>query len=392
MSELIYLDHRSLMQFSFLMMLSISLIISGYILTGNRTKNIVLLNIGNLSYTLFFFTVSVDIAIPLRSFPEIVALLDLTAVIFWAFSLRETMNQRNPYKWYLAVSIFHVICINLLAKTTSTVSLLRMTTSLIIAVVLLLNAYIIIKNTYFKTLESYRFTSFTLILYTAFKVVMGSYRMFSSNFESSIFSIETSINIFTFISLIFAIWINLSIMFLNYDVKRKEVENYSMRDHLTKLPNRKLLSKQFSDSRQCAKESSSNFTVALLDIDDFKCVNDEYGHNIGDEVLVDFAEHMSTIMRESDFISRYGGEEFLVILSTKSVSEMTSVIDRILIAVRNQKYSSLKLGITISIGAIYVDHKTSDRELKELTNAADANLYQAKSLGKDRAVSSVFED
>lgn len=386
MSELIHLDHRSLMQFSFLMMASVSIILSGYILTGNRTRNIIFLNLGNLVYTLFFFSVSVDIAMPLRRIPEVVAFLDLTAVILWVVSLCQTIDQKSPARFYLILSILHLISINIISSITGTVSLLRMTTSLIIVLVLAINSYKIIRNADFKKLESHRFTSFTLFLFMVFKFIMGVYRVITHNFETGIFSIETSINVFTFLSMIFALWLNFAIMFLNYDVKRNEVERLSMYDHLTKLPNRKLLVKTYEDSRDSAENHQQSFAIALLDIDDFKKINDVYGHNIGDEVLQDFAAKAFSVTRDSDFVSRYGGEEFLIILAAHSAEEMEKTIERILEEIRFTKFSSLGLKLTASVGAIFVDHQYADVEFNELAAIADKNLYDAKGAGKDQAV------
>ncbi len=391
MSELIHLDHRSLMQFSFLMMLSVTFIISGYILTGNKTKNILLLNLGNLIYTLFFFTVSVDIAIPLRRLPEVVAFLDLSAVILWIASLRETINEKNPLKAYGVLSVVHLLVIAFLARILNTVSLLRMTTSLTIAILLLVSTFRIMGSRSFIKLDSYKFTSFTLLLYIIFKIIMSGYRLFTYNFESTIISIETSINIFTFISLVFAVWINFAIMFLNDDVKRKEVERYSQHDYLTQLPNRKLLSKKFMEFTYQAEVFDQNFALAIIDIDDFKKINDKFGHNIGDEVLVDFAKHMTRVMRASDFICRYGGEEFLVLLSTNTPEEMAIIIDRILDEIRLQSFSSVEVMLTVSIGAIFISHNLSHIEFNELASVADDNLYQAKGLGKNRVVYSIVE-
>jgi len=335
--------------------------------------------------------VSVDIAIPLRRLPEVVAFLDLSAVILWISSLRETINEKNPVKSYIVLSVAHVFVIGFLARTVNTVSLLRMTTSLTIALLLFVSMYRIMGSSGFVKLDSYKFTGFTLLLYIVFKIIMSGYRLFSSNFESTIISIETSINIFTFLSLVFAVWINFSIMFLNDDVKRKEVESYSLHDYLTKLPNRKLLLKQYKDFKYQAEMFDQNFALAIIDIDDFKKINDNFGHNIGDEVLVDFAKHMTKVMRASDFISRYGGEEFLILLSTNSPEEMTIVIDRILDEIRQQRYSSVEAAITVSIGATFVSHRVTEIEFNELAAAADENLYEAKGLGKNRASNSIFK-
>jgi len=390
MTELVHLDHRSLMQFSFLMMLSVSFIISGYILTGNRTRNIFMLFLANLVYTVFFFTVSMDIAIPIRRFPEVVAFLDLTAVMLWIVSLHETVNIKYPFKLFLGLSVVHLVLIELIRSLTSTVSLLRMTTSLMIVFVLVISLIEIKRSVEFRTLESYKFTAFTLLIYTGFKLTMGLYRVISHNFESGVMSIETSINVFTFLSLVFAIWLNFSIMFLNYDMKRNEVERLSMFDHLTKLPNRKLIDKEYSKLKDVAQSNDQNFAIALMDIDDFKLINDLHGHNIGDEVLRDFSECMAHIMRDSDFIARYGGEEFLIIMAVKTADEMYKTVERILNVIRSRHYSTKQLSLTASLGSVFIDHNIADVSLNEITAIADKHLYEAKASGKNRSVCGVY--
>jgi diguanylate cyclase len=134
----------------------------------------------------------------------------------------------------------------------------------------------------------------------------------------------------------------------------------------------------------------SAFAVLMVDIDNFKDVNDSYGHQTGDRVLLALADKCSSNIRSRDFIARYGGDEFIVVLPNASLRDASRKAKKLCKAISGTRYSlediqaGHTLSITVSIGiSIYRDGDS----LKTITDRADQALYTAKRFGKNRVVS-----
>ena len=164
--------------------------------------------------------------------------------------------------------------------------------------------------------------------------------------------------------------------------KVKKLEEKSNLDSLTKIYNRRALSTYLN--KICLnKKLPYNFHLLMLDIDDFKIVNDEYGHVAGDKVLIFIANILRKTLREGDKVFRYGGEEFIIILNRIDDEHCRLIVDRLLYLIRKNKliYKKYSLGITTSIGvANYENGDTPD----SLIARADKALYKAKSNGKNQ--------
>jgi len=151
-------------------------------------------------------------------------------------------------------------------------------------------------------------------------------------------------------------------------------------DPLTKLWNRggaeKLLEKEF----HAAQRNNTSLTLALVDIDHFKQVNDQHGHDVGDHALRAFATTVSSAMRRSDSFCRWGGEEFLLVMPDCNSDHASQAINRVLNAVRANREP---LPITASVGAFTLSPGGSSTVAQAL-KYADAALYAAKQGGRDQ--------
>ena len=128
----------------------------------------------------------------------------------------------------------------------------------------------------------------------------------------------------------------------------------------------------------------SNFAVLMMDIDDFKKVNDTYGHRKGDEVLNKIGNCLTDNIRSTDFVARYGGEEFVIILKNINEENAKKIAEKIRENVEKLQISKIEKPITISIGiAMFPKHSQFKEELIE---KADQALYNAKEKGKDKVV------
>ena len=161
------------------------------------------------------------------------------------------------------------------------------------------------------------------------------------------------------------------------------LEKLAHYDALTGLPNRHLLGDRFNQAVAKANRNHEMLAVCFLDLDDFKPVNDTYGHNIGDQLLVELADRIKSQLRQEDTISRYGGDEFVILLSEiHSRSDCDGILQKLLNTV-SQPYDLVdghKIYIGASIG--YTLYPFDKGSLDSLIEHADQTLYQIKNAGK----------
>jgi diguanylate cyclase (GGDEF)-like protein/PAS domain S-box-containing protein len=165
--------------------------------------------------------------------------------------------------------------------------------------------------------------------------------------------------------------------------QQTQLEYIAHYDVLTNLPNRVLLADRLSQAMlQCSRHEHS-LAVVFLDLDGFKAVNDAYGHNVGDQLLVALSLRMSAALREGDTLSRIGGDEFVAVLADlASVEDCHPVVERLLLAASESvTVGDLVLNISASIGVTIYPQDNSDTDL--LMRHADQAMYMAKGLGKN---------
>lgn len=174
-------------------------------------------------------------------------------------------------------------------------------------------------------------------------------------------------------------------------VERSKVENFnkylqdqSIHDPLTNLYNRRYLLNVLDREVLNAKENGTPLSVVMFDIDFFKKVNDTYGHLTGDEVLRNFSQLLLMETIDTAVAGRYGGEEFLIILSGKTAKEAFDFADNMRsICASNSLMASNNEIVTISGG---VGEYKSDMNVIELIDEADSNLYKAKNSGRNKVI------
>jgi len=159
--------------------------------------------------------------------------------------------------------------------------------------------------------------------------------------------------------------------------------DHALRDDLTGTLNRSGAEMAFQSLVAYNLESSEPFSILMYDIDFFKKVNDTYGHDIGDEVLVAVSNEVKSIMRKEDSLFRFGGEEFIIFLSNTSVEVAIKRAEDFRMCIKKSSYSQHKLNITASFGVTQYQDGDS---LASMIHQADALLYKAKSSGRDRVV------
>jgi len=160
------------------------------------------------------------------------------------------------------------------------------------------------------------------------------------------------------------------------------LERQNKEDSLTGLSNRRFMDLQLVHELIRAQRYNRKLAVIMADLDHFKRINDDFGHQAGDLVLIVVAQILKESCREVDFIARYGGEEFLLLLPETPSNGAILVCERIRKAVEDYGWSQIKPGlrVTISLGIAY-DVKVQD--CKEMLHQADAKLYEAKRAGRN---------
>ena len=157
-------------------------------------------------------------------------------------------------------------------------------------------------------------------------------------------------------------------------------------DDLTGLWNRRMILDRLEMELHRARRESTHVSVALVDLDHFKQINDTHGHAAGDAVLRHAADRMRTTLRDYDYLGRYGGEEFLIVVSNSEAGVVTEVAERCRRAVAEQPVTigDRRVPVTISVGVASTRAVGFDEAA--LMQSADAALYQAKAEGRNRVI------
>lgn len=165
--------------------------------------------------------------------------------------------------------------------------------------------------------------------------------------------------------------------------KSNLLEYQASHDKLTGLYNRNKFDEIFGKELRRSQRYEYDLSLIIFDIDDFKKVNDKFGHQIGDEVLIEISKIVLLNVREHDLVVRWGGEEFLVLLPNTKLEGAVSVAQKIKEVIYSTQLSSKKLNITSSFG---VSTLRKDDLEKDIIARADKALYDAKETGKNKVI------
>ncbi|MBD8634371.1 EAL domain-containing protein [Stenotrophomonas sp. CFBP 13725] len=169
------------------------------------------------------------------------------------------------------------------------------------------------------------------------------------------------------------------------DDAHAELTRAALHDPLTRLPNRRLLQQHIEQSLSEVATSGKRFAVVFIDLDGFKHVNDVYGHQTGDALLIAVSERLGRLLRPRDLLARLGGDEFVLVADLDAGQDMTLLAQHMLQALNvHDLVAGHELRVSASIGiALCPDHAMSERQLMA---CADAAMYQAKQRGRNRYV------
>ena len=166
-------------------------------------------------------------------------------------------------------------------------------------------------------------------------------------------------------------------------MRAHELGRHALEDQLTGLANRRRVDHELPLQMASARERRGALSIAAVDLDHFKLVNDRYGHGVGDDVLRAVARILLDNTRGSDLLARMGGEEFLVLFVGTPLAVASDICERLRRAVETYEWQQLAPGLTltISIGLCDAD---AGQDMRALLERADASLYAAKRAGRNR--------
>ncbi len=167
---------------------------------------------------------------------------------------------------------------------------------------------------------------------------------------------------------------------------KEKFEESSKTDHLTKLPNRRAMMEKLVYEKFLFKRNKKPFVIIMADIDFFKKINDTYGHNVGDFILIKVAQIFKKCLRKTDLICRWGGEEFLFLLPETELQGGATLAEKLRTEVENEAFSypPYNIPVTLSFGVTIFGEETLDMD--DCIRQADQNLYKAKKTGKNKVV------
>jgi len=166
----------------------------------------------------------------------------------------------------------------------------------------------------------------------------------------------------------------------------KEIEKLSVTDHLTGVFNRRRFSEVLADEFSRAARYKYELGILMIDVDDFKAVNDTYGHQQGDIVLAELSWLLKEHTRSTDIWARYGGEEFVGLVTHAGADGVSILAEKLRKVVENHEFTGLKgQKVTVSIGVGMFPHEGA-KTAEDVIKVADENLYEAKRNGKNQVV------
>lgn len=187
-------------------------------------------------------------------------------------------------------------------------------------------------------------------------------------------------NLIYVVSLAFSVLLySVGMVLMASEKLRAELEQLATRDSLTNALNRRHMTELFSNELQRCHRQHRSMGLLLLDMDHFKVVNDTYGHQAGDQVLIKLVEDVKLLLRQSDQLARFGGEEFAILLPDTSLDEALAAAERIRASCARPKNGP---SCTVSIG-VTTNRKDTDT-LDSMLARADSAMYRAKTNGRNR--------
>lgn len=234
-----------------------------------------------------------------------------------------------------------------------------------------------------------RFSFASAVAVVALLLLVGglAYRAYASARHHPDFLLTTKstvgVLVVFFVPMVGTLLFSFALLLLYFERLVRAKHHLATHDELTALLNRRAVINLAERKIDRATRSCKPLAVAYIDVDHFKQINDELGHENGDTVLAELAQVLKHACRSRDLVGRYGGEEFCVVFPDTAADDARMLGEKIVDAVRTHRFSA-GLKVTVSMGFALLPAHSARRPWTALINEADAALYRAKELGRDR--------
>ena len=253
--------------------------------------------------------------------------------------------------------------------------------------IILVNSIAIYLNLTAKT-DSVEFYIGAISLTHSLAIAVMLIRVINALFYSDINDIaiidDKTVNVNIIFSIILTIIRAYLMILVTAKESQRELENLCFRDHLTNIYNKRYLMEYLDKELAITRKHDTGLGIVMFDIDNFKLINDAYGHLFGDEILKGVARIVQNNLRGTGIFGRYGGEEFMIIFRNSTNKDIEKVMKSIMKDVRDERWSQDCFAITFSTGILSIVNSDNSFDVRKLIDNVDKVLYSAKGNGKDR--------
>ena len=385
MRFLFALDIKTFSIIAIFILLLLSFVIVFTIHKYENQRYLVFLVIGNLLRIVLHILIITN----LFSFSNIISLIynfsDSISVFFYIMAVLLIINEKlKLYRLIILINVVNILIIVIANYIFDDTNIRRISVSITIAIMLLIALYEISHS---ENKHHFKFCGFgrgILILFLVLQLyIIVIVILFPFN-DLTILQMQQHITINSIMTFLVVLLFNVGVMLLSIDVLNIRIWELSIKDSLTNIYNRRFFFELFDNYILSINRITTSFFLILIDIDNFKKVNDIYGHIAGDEVLSKFAGFISNEIRESDVIARYGGEEFIILLKDTNLRDAELIMSRLLSGVQQLKFKRTDVSITFSGGASIFYSDSLPISVEQMISDIDEKLYRAKRNGKNQ--------
>lgn len=383
----IALDSQTVFLSATLSILAMILLSVYYIIKFENNKVFVIMTVANVIQLVYYgmlFNISYNQLPPPGFFVNSIEVVSMTLYII---AIIFTVSRKIPLHNYLiGLNGVAIVLIGVFSYVNDSVPYRRITVGITVILLFIYGIVFITKNMNKKDVKSFTLLYIIYVTFILFQLFRVYFRISNQNANIQTFNVFFWLSLTSIGSVVLKVLLNYVILLLNMDILNVKVKELANIDNLTGAYNRGFFYEYLRKHIKAMKRTNESFMLAMIDIDDFKQVNDTYGHIVGDEVLVDFVNYLQDNIRSSDMLGRFGGEEFILFIPGNSVGESRLALDRLLTNLKDEVFSEVKISITFSGGASFYQKIEEHIHISILFKEIDEKLYQAKTNGKNQII------